>query len=216
MKRLLSYIWPVRLKNYPSRINGPLEINLINGKKTLDTGVSNYSYGSLQKILHQGLTKIGLNKKIEKILLLGLGGGSVIQTIREEFDCNAVITAVEIDAEIIKIANDEFHINRFDNVLIIHADAAEYISNAKEKFDLIIVDVFIGNLVPEVFTKSKFINHLIGNLNANGRIIFNTMIETMPLEALANIKETFLKNNLNVEVIEKVEITNNLIIAIKY
>jgi spermidine synthase len=216
MKRLLSYIWPVRLKNYPSRINGRLEINLINGRKTLDSGLSNYSYGSLQRILHKGLTEIGLDNKIKNILLLGLGGGSVIETIREEFDCKAAIEAVDIDPEIITIAKDEFQINRFNNVLIMMADAAEYVAKSKEAFDLIIVDLFIGNTVPEVFTKSEFINHLIRHLKANGRIIYNSMIDTMPSESLASIKETFIKSGLNVKVIEKVEVTNNLIIAGKY
>ena len=55
MKRIFSYIFPFRLNNYTSKINGLLEINLINGRKTLDTHRSNYSYGSLQKILHKGV-----------------------------------------------------------------------------------------------------------------------------------------------------------------
>jgi hypothetical protein len=98
MKKILSYIFPFRLKNYYSKINGPLEVNLINGKKILDTRWNNYSYGSLQKILHKGLSQIGSPENYERVLVLGLGGGSVIQTIREDFKSNAFIELVDIES----------------------------------------------------------------------------------------------------------------------
>jgi spermidine synthase len=212
--RLFSYFLPVRLKNYSSVINGSLEINLVDGKKVLDTEVSNYSYGSLQKILRRGLLEIKLNG-IQNILLLGLGGGSVIQTLREELDCKAAITAVDIDPEIIRIAKDDFNINRFSNVVIIQMDAAEYIASSAEMFDLIIVDIFIGKSVPEIFTKSAFTENLASALNRNGQVIYNVMKETMPSESLNNIKKSFLQNALNVKIIQNVDRTNSLIIAKK-
>ena len=84
MKKILSYIWPVTRK-FPSEFNGTLEISYVNGKKVLDTKNANYSYGSLQKILEIGLTKVNL-KSVENLLLLGLGGGSIIQSLRETFE----------------------------------------------------------------------------------------------------------------------------------
>ena len=84
MKKFLSYIWPITHR-FSSEINGPLEVTYINGKKVLDTKNANYSYGSLQKILKFGLTKIDL-KSVENILILGMGAGSVIQSLRETFD----------------------------------------------------------------------------------------------------------------------------------
>ena len=47
MRKILSYIFPLRLKNYSSEINGQLEINVIHGRKTLDNATCNLSYGSL-------------------------------------------------------------------------------------------------------------------------------------------------------------------------
>ena len=89
MKRILSYLYPIQLKKYYSPINGKIEVKLIDGKKILDTQKSNFSYGSLQRILRYGLKKIDFNMDTDRILVLGLGGGSIIQTIREEFNSNA-------------------------------------------------------------------------------------------------------------------------------
>ncbi|MFA6923429.1 MAG: fused MFS/spermidine synthase [Bacteroidales bacterium] len=215
IKKAFSYIIPFRLKSYTSKINGNLEINLINGKKTLDTNKSNYSYGSLQKILHKGLLEIGFSKNIEKILVLGLGGGSIVQTIRKDFNSSAFIELVDIDSEIISIAINEFEINRFKNINIIHSDASDYLKNNNDTFDLIIIDIFIINTIPEIFTEIKFINSLTTHLNPNGKIIYNTMKETMTHELFSKIKNNFLEEGLKVKVIEKVEETNDLIIAEK-
>ena len=108
MKKLLSYLFPITLKKVNSEINGKLEVNLINGKKTLDTPTSNYSYGALQKVLHKGLSIIKFDSNVKKVLVLGLGAGSIIDTIRNDFKSAAYIELIENDPEVIKIAKDEF------------------------------------------------------------------------------------------------------------
>ncbi len=215
MKKFLSYLFPFRLKSYYSKINGPLEVNLINGRKVLDTHASNYSYGSLQKILHKGLSQIGFPENYDRVLVLGLGGGSVIETIREEFKSNAFIELVDIDSKIISIAINEFKINRFENINIICADAADYLINCNDTFDVIIVDLFIINYIPKIFTKLDFINRLANHLNPTGKIIYNTFSETMTSELFNQIKNGFSEEGLRVKVLEKVESTNNIIIAEK-
>lgn len=216
MKRILSYIYPVQLKKVNSPINGQIEVNLVDGKKLLDTQNSNFSYGSLQKILHYGLKKVDFNKDIKRILVLGLGGGSIIQTIREEFKSNAYIEAVEIDPIIIEISKNVFVIDRFDNLNIVQADANEYIFNCQDTFDLIIVDIFIIDTIPEIFTQPPFLNELKKHLNHQGYIIYNTMKLTMTTDVFHRIVNTFANDsNLLVKVYNNVEVTNNLIVVHK-
>jgi len=57
MKKFLGYIFPVKLREYVSKINGPLEINMVNDRKILDTKTTIYSYGALQNVLKTGLRK---------------------------------------------------------------------------------------------------------------------------------------------------------------
>jgi len=214
IKRLLSFIYPLRLQNYQSDINGNLEINLVDGKKSLDTATSNYSYGSLQKILHSGLKALTIDNNVKNVLLLGLGGGSVVETLREDFDCEAAIEAVEIDPEMIEIALRDFNLGRFEPLHIVQANAFDYLSNGTKRFDLIIVDLFILDTIPEVFTKPETIDLMAHHLTTKGQLIYNTMNRTMPAETLSDICHRFsTQHHFDVRLLKNVEHTNTLIIV---
>ncbi len=203
------------LKKYTSKISGELEINLTDGKKVLDTKSSNYSYGSLQKILHRGLEEINFDDTVQNVLVLGMGGGSIVETLRTDFKSKAFIELVDIDETVIEIAKEEFSIEAYGNLNIIKNDAADYINNTKKLFDVIIVDIFIISTVPEKFTQTKFINELASHLNSNGKLIYNTMRETMSPLVFTSIKNNLTENGLKVKVLEKVQVSNDLIIAVK-
>lgn len=81
-----------------------------------------------------------LNTPPKNILLLGLGGGTLVHLIRLFFPC-AHITCIELDKEHIKIAKTFFKIPR-KNVTVIHGDAYVEMKKIKQKFDWIIDDVF--------------------------------------------------------------------------
>src|SRR5690606_29443909 len=149
MTRLLSYLYPVTRK-VESDHSGILEITWYNGKKHLNTKNANYSYGALQKVLKFGLTKMEISD-MGSVLLLGLGGGSVIETLRNDFDYKKSVVAVDIDEKIIDIARNEFNL-KDDKHLEIHCrDAFVFMQNNGRKFDLIIIDLFIDTEVPTPF-----------------------------------------------------------------
>ena len=54
-RRLLSYILPVNVYQKNSVISKSIEVNWNNGQLVLDSKNTNYSYGSLQRILRIGL-----------------------------------------------------------------------------------------------------------------------------------------------------------------
>lgn len=175
MKKFLSYLWP-DTKHFYSDINGTLEVTYINGKKVLDTENANYSYGSLQKILEFGLKKVEL-RSVENILLLGMGGGCVIKSLRENFDYQKRLAAIEIDPKIIEIAKNEFGITESENQSIIQDDAFLYVKNSKEIFQLIIIDLFIDTHVPKIFYGAEFCENVSKILDRKGSIIFNIGIK---------------------------------------
>lgn len=180
----------------------------------LDTEVSNYSFGSLQKILRLGIKKVGMDG-IDRILLLGMGGGSVIVSLREEFGSEAEITAVEIDPQIIQIAKNDFQIERFAKLNIVEADAAEFVERSSESFDMIIVDLFVGNTVPKIFTQAAFINKIGKLLDPNGKLIYNTMVESMPEDTFLEIQNNLKANDMDLNIFKNVELGNHLIIGKK-
>ncbi|MBK7818080.1 MAG: hypothetical protein IPJ60_11450 [Sphingobacteriaceae bacterium] len=129
--KLLSYFYPITTKIRTEK-NGIVELTYSNGRKILDSSNANYSYGSLQRILKFGLEKIEFTK-VNDVLLLGLGGGSVIHTLRNDFGFTGKITAVEIDKTIIDIAMNEFELMLDANLETIHTDATEYVKITPKK-----------------------------------------------------------------------------------
>ena len=211
MIRLLSYIFPIT-RTIKSNYSGTLEITWFNGKKYLNTKNANYSYGSLQKILKTGLQKINLSK-CKNILLLGLGGGSVIETLLNDFKYKDHITALDIDPDIIEISQKEFNISETENLKIICDDAIHYMNNNSEVFDLIIIDIFIDTEVPSPFLKTSFWNQIVKANSSKGSILFNASLDTDDNNNLINLKQLLIDNQYEIEQINKVEGTNTLLIA---
>lgn len=211
MSKVLSYFYPIT-KKVASDISGTLEITWYNGKKQLNSKNANYSYGSLQEILKFGLEKMNL-KKVNSILLLGLGGGSVIETLRQDFKYNKPIVAVDIDPVIIHIAKTEFHHQEDENLKIVCQDALQFMASNSEQFDLIIIDLFVDVEVPKSFLDLSFWKDVVAACGTNGNILFNASLEKTKSKALQEVI-AFLKAHIYItEVYEKVNQANTLVIA---
>lgn len=186
-RKRLSYLFPLT-KHVESEVSGRLEIEWIDGKKVLNCRQVNYSYGGLQKALSYGLSQISL-EGVSSALVMGMGGGSVVKTLRDEFQYVKDITAVELDPVVIEIAKTEFGIDKVKNFEIICSDAAEFIENTALSFDLIIVDLFIGRFVPEKFYAKAFWQNIEKKTNPNARIVFNAGIQLSDL-----VRDRFLED----------------------
>ncbi|MEP7265154.1 MAG: rRNA adenine N-6-methyltransferase family protein [Bacteroidota bacterium] len=210
LKKILSYIYPVSKKILTDH-NATLEITWYNGRKMLDSANTNYSYGSLQKILKFGLQQIDLSE-VNHILLLGMGGGSVIQTLRNYFHYDKKITAVEIDSAVIKIAKNEFNITENDQLKIVHADAIDFIDHCKKKFQLIIVDLFIDADVPVAFHSQEPWMKLKELIDINGYILFNASLSDGVLPITATLPE-WLKSDFTFNTFNNVAGSNTILVG---
>ena len=217
-RRLLSYILPVNVYQKNSVISKSIEVNWNNGELVLDSKNTNYSYGSLQRILRIGLKKIGFEKirAMESIIVLGVGGGSVFKTLVNEIQYQQELIGVEIDPEMIKIANDYFQLDKIPNLSIIIDDAFEFVLKTKKTYDLIIIDIFQDTEMPP-FLYEKFFTDRIGDLlNHNGFILFNTMIlNEKQKERNAAYLKIFNSKSYHIHTIPRVEQHNELIIIQK-
>ena len=177
LKQLFSFIYPINVETISSERSGSLEVTLVNGKLVIDSENANYSYGSLQQVLKKGLSFIGKQKleQLDSILVLGVAGGSVIQTLRNDFKLNSKITGVEIDADVIHLANTYFQLNKTTNLELITADAFEYINTTKNKYDLIIIDVFNDDKMPNELFEVNLWGSIHKLLTKNGLCLFNSI-----------------------------------------
>ena len=177
-KKLFSYIIPYNIFKQKSAISQTLEVTWTDGELVLDSKNTNYSYGSLQRILRKGLKFIGFERiqTMNKILVLGVAGGSVIKTLVDEIHFEGKITGVEIDKAIIGIANEYFHLDQIQNLEIIIDDAFEFVLKTKDKYDLIIIDIFQDVRMPNFLFEAFFIDRICLLLNPKGFVLFNTML----------------------------------------
>ena len=122
------------------------------------------------------LSSLALQAKPESILVIGLGGGTLPMTYAKLFP-DAMITAVEIDEAVTKVAKDYFGFKTSDKIKVVEKDARVYVKRAKrknEKFDLVVLDAFNGDYIPEHLMTKEFLQEARSLLNANGVLVANT------------------------------------------
>jgi spermidine synthase len=218
LKKIVSFLIPVNIYKRKSSLSNSLEVTWTNGELVLDSKNTNYSYGSLQRILRKGLKIIGFEtiQKMESILVLGVAGGSVVKTLANEIHFKGKITGVEIDPEIIEIANTYFSLNKIPNLTIIIDDAFEFVLKTHENYDLIIIDIFQDTTMPNFLFEKFFIDRIGSLLKPSGYILFNTML-TKDSDTVRNQNygNKFDTKKFIIKAIPRVEQHNELIIIEK-
>jgi spermidine synthase len=175
---LESYLWGVKLQTYNSKLNGELELWLVNNQKVLNSAHANQSFDSMHRIFQKVFRETDIqNRKPKNILLLGLGCGSIPTILLDELKTDCKITAIDHDKTMLQIANDHFNIHRFKNLDIHICDALKYVDECESNFDLIIVDLFYDDQVPEKFLEINFIQKVSALLNIKGLLIFNMITQ---------------------------------------
>ena len=120
------------------------------------------------------LKKVRKEKSVvDDCLVLGLGGGSAAKLVRKYWK-NASIVGVDIDPVFVEFGEKYMGLDRVGADIRIQ-DGIEFIKENKKKYDLILVDMYVGYEVPESFTKPSFIKDIKDMLNKNGLAVFNRL-----------------------------------------
>jgi spermidine synthase len=82
-----------------------------------------------------------------KILMLGLGGGS-LSTYLGRFMPETAIDTVEIDRRVIEVAKQYFGLRETTRVRYLDGDGRVFLNRNKELYDLILLDAYRGGFVP--------------------------------------------------------------------
>jgi len=211
-RKLVSYLIPINIYKRNSATSQSLEVTWNNGELVLDSMNTNYSYGSLQRILRKGLKYIGFERirNFESVLVLGVAGGSVIKTLVDEIKFKGKITGVEIDPIIIEIANRFFHLETINNLEIVIDDAFEFVLKTKSHYDLIVIDIFQDTTMPNFLFEDFFINRINSLLNVNGFILFNTMVINDQNKTRNLSYKSKFKGDYSLRMYPKVEVHNEL------
>lgn len=217
IKRLLSYLVPIKVYETPSNTSTNLEVTWNNGKLVLDSKHTNYSHGSLEKVLKKGMQHIGYStlKNIKTTLLLGVAGGSAINLLRNEIQNKGTIIGVDIDPKVIDIATTYFNLGEYQNFEMVVQDAQIYIAQNEQKFDFILVDIFEDNVMPNFLFESKFIENVKRAMAKECYILFNFMLLNDIENKLNAFTASFHAEDYKVTTLVNVEGFNKLVIVNK-
>lgn len=179
VEKLISHVILILVEKEKGQINPYLKVRIEGGKYVLNSQFVNYSFGGLHSVFSKVFNKYDFSsRKVENVLVLGFGAGSVASLLRKEGQLTCPITGVEGDKVVIKLTKKYFDPEQYSPLELIHGDAFEYIMNTKNRYDIIIVDIFIEDNVPERFMKSDFIQKLNDVLSNDGILFYNKMVNT--------------------------------------
>ncbi len=120
--------------------------------------------------------------KLESILMIGLGGGS-ISTYFNHYLPATRIDAVDIDPAVIELAKKYFGIRETKDVRYIAADGRAFVKDATDKYDLVLLDAYDGGNVPSQLMTREFYELVKGRLNPGGAVAANLHNDTKFFES---------------------------------
>ncbi len=111
-----------------------------------------------------------------RILIIGLGGGSIPRVFRAVLP-GVPVDVVEVDEAVIEVARDYFDFAAGGKVRVIAQDARVYVKRAARsglKYDLIVLDAFDEEYIPEHLMTREFLEECRAILASDGVLVANT------------------------------------------
>lgn len=167
----VSYLFPLLLHTTHTRTGEIIRVSELYGQKKLTINgypQSNQQFRSMWKRL---VTSLDLNTT-GTVLILGLGGGDLVNLFARAYP-RWMVTVVEIEPEVVRVANEYFGVTPHKKLRITLDDARTFIQRVTNTYDLIIVDLYDGDDIPTWVATPRFIKQVMQRLSLKGRVIFN-------------------------------------------
>lgn len=124
-----------------------------------------------------------------RVLLIGLGGGALVQYVLDQCPQGTIVEVAEYDARMIEVANRFFNLqSRTDVVKMVQGDGGALVATRASEgktYDAVIVDAFKGgSRVPESCRSAQFINNVRRILRGRGTVVHNFATSSGDLQRL--------------------------------
>ena len=175
LRRIISYFWPIAETRAEGR-HGELTVRWEAGTKVLNSVQGNQSFGALHRVWQAVFAEVLVQgSPPREVLLLGLGGGSVPAILRDELGIAARITAIELDPTMVQMARDHFALERHQDLQVILGDATIQVHAIRQRFDLVLVDLFDDLDLARGVDSRAFLHGLRDRCAEGGLVCFNTV-----------------------------------------
>jgi len=121
-----------------------------------------------------------LNPKITRVLFIGGGGFTGPKQFLRDYP-NVIVDVVEVDPEVISVAEEYFAVNASNPRLHIYTnDGRNFLQSTRQRYDLIVLDAYSRSYVPLHLMILEFFKLISSHLTSNGIVISNLIsgIET--------------------------------------
>lgn len=108
----------------------------------------------------------------QKVLVVGMGGG-VFSNLLARHVPDIEIDAIEIDPVVVDAAKAFFNVKATEHYRIHIKDAADYISQTKVRYDIIFLDAYGSDGIPQHLATKPFFHQVANLLNPGGVIVAN-------------------------------------------
>ena len=117
-----------------------------------------------------------LNPQPSRILMIGLGGGTLPMALGELYP-QAEMHVVEIDPAVVRVAREYFGFDPSPRVRVFTQDGRVFVKRAVQRgeaYDLIMLDAFNGDYIPEHLMTREFLEEVASLLTPDGVLAANT------------------------------------------
>lgn len=129
-------------------------------------------------------------EKLSSFLMIGMGGGSTSWYVHESLP-NAKVTAIELDPEIVRLAEKYYGLKPAPRFNIVTRDGRLHILRDKTKHDCIFIDAYRGPFVPFHLMTKEFFTLVKKRLTKGGVVAQNieptTMLYDRTIATLAKV-----------------------------
>ena len=126
------------------------------------------------RLLYPRFTSLGLTLKPDpkRVLIIGLGGGSIAKKYNHEFP-SMELDVAEIDPEVIQVAKKYFYFQEGKNVRVHAQDGRLFLMRAPQRYDIILLDAYYADAVPFHLTTREFFQIADSKLTSKGAVVVN-------------------------------------------
>ncbi len=145
---------PKVISEFNSKYSGQILVKQDWTHKYVTTGNLTQSGGLVRDVWQPVIKKFA--RKNKSWLILGLATGTVARLIPQP----AQMLGIEIDPVMIEIGKKYFDLDNIPNLKILKLDAKDYLLKTKDKFDFILVDLYLGDQLSSFLYSPKYLKKL--------------------------------------------------------
>jgi spermidine synthase len=115
-----------------------------------------------------------MDREPKEVLFVGLGAGSMPKYFNKHYP-DAYNDVVEIDQDIISVAQKYFYFKENEKIKVHAADGRLFIKRTPKKYDMIFLDAYQNDDIPFHLTTVEFLKEVKGKLKDDGVVVSNIL-----------------------------------------